>query len=319
MRKSHIPDVALAAFSSGSTQISLCSLTHQALPAEAIFEAASLGKPVFAAAVLTLVQQGKLNLDAPLSGYLREPYRHSRNPFHPDAPSDPVADARLEHVTARMVLSHTTGLPNWDRSATLHFDAEPRARWGYSGEAYLYLQKAVETISGEPLSTFVGDAVFIPVGMTHSSFVWRQAYATTALSGHNRDGRAEPIAQYSRALAPSTLYTTIGDYARFAAALLARRPGSVYAMEQTSQVLVRKDLRLAWGLGVGIEDTTGSVFHWGANPGFQSFVFLTPATDQGILFLTDSDAGLDLVDVLVKAYDPGRHPALKFPMLHPKD
>src|SRR5512141_566160 len=62
------------------------------------FEAASLGKPVFAAAVLRLVDAGVLELDRPLSSYA----------VLPDA-TDPGARA----ITARHVLSHTTGLPNW--------------------------------------------------------------------------------------------------------------------------------------------------------------------------------------------------------------
>ncbi len=319
MRQSHIPQVALAVFSPAGTHMHFCSLTQPPPPPDAIFEAASLGKPVFAAAVLTLVQGGKLDLDAPLSHYLREPYQHSRNPFDPRSPLDPVNDPRLDRVTARMVLSHTTGLPNWDHSTALHVNADPGERWEYSGEAFLYLQRAVESISGEPLDTFVRHAVFTPLGMTHSSFVWWPAYAGKALSGHTRAGSAQPVAQYTQALAPSTLYTTLDDYARFVAALLNRQPGSVYATEQTSQVAVRQDLRLAWSLGLALETTTESVFHWGANPGFQSFFFVTPSNRRGILFLTDSDAGLDLVDRLVNAYDPGRHPALQFPMLHPND
>ncbi len=57
----------------------------------------------------------------------------------------------------------------------------------------------------------------------------------------------------------------------------------------------------------------------GANPGFQSFFMCQPKSGRGVLLLTNSDNGLDLVNKLVSATIPGTHPVLAFPMLHPKD
>ena len=73
--------------------------TKEPVDGSTVFEAASLSKPVFAYAVLKLVDQGKLDLDAPLSKHLPTPYVEG--------------DERLNLVTARMVLSHRTGFPNW--------------------------------------------------------------------------------------------------------------------------------------------------------------------------------------------------------------
>src|SRR5262249_61678185 len=74
------------------------------------FEAASLSKPVFAYAVLKLVDEGKFDLDKPLNRYLPGNY-------------DVGEDARLGKITARHVLSHTTGFPNWrgDGKLKIHF------------------------------------------------------------------------------------------------------------------------------------------------------------------------------------------------------
>ena len=72
--------------------------TGEPVGTDTVFEAASLSKPVFTYGVLKLVDQGKLDLDTPLSSYLQKPY---------------VPDERVGKITARLVLSHRTGFPNW--------------------------------------------------------------------------------------------------------------------------------------------------------------------------------------------------------------
>ena len=285
----------------------------------AIFEAASLSKPVFAAAVLTLVQQGKLDLDRPLANYFPGPYRHQQNPFV-HGPFDTVSDPRLSRVTARMVLSHTSGLPNWSHHQPLAFIADPGQKWSYSGEGYVYLQRVVETITGVDLQTFVQKVVFAPLGMAHSSFVWKPEFTRLVLFPHASDGSQGKSERYVSPIASSTLYTSLDDYAKFVSALLHPLPGSPIALEETKQVDVDPGITLCWGLGVALENTPNrAYFHWGANPGFQSFFMVQPSSGLGILFLTDSDNGLDLVDTVVARFIPGSHPALKFPMLHPQD
>lgn len=319
MQKSHIPDVAIAIFNGGRIAASYCSLAGATLSPDAVFEAASLSKPVFAIGVLTLVNNHKLDLDRPLSSYLNHPYEHEQDPFG-TGPVDIVLDPRLEQVTARMVLSHTTGLPNWSRNRPLTFLSDPGQRWSYSGEGYIYLQRVVESITGQPLNVFLQEVVLRPLRMTHSSFEWQENFSRAMLPGHTSFGALEPAEHFVHPLASSTLYTTLTDYARFVSRLLRPEPGSPFAMEEVRQVVVRPDLDLAWGLGLAVEDSsTPSFFHWGANPGFQSFFLCQSKTRRAVLFLTDSDNGLDLVDSVVERSVPGIHPSLRFPMLHPKD
>ena len=319
MEKSHIPDVAIAIFNRGRIAASYCSLDGTKLSPDSIFEAASLSKPVFAIGVLTLVNNHQLDLDRPLSSYLDHPYEHEQNPFG-TGPVDIVLDPRIKQVTARMVLSHTTGLPNWSRDRPLAFLSDPGQRWSYSGEGYIYLQRVVESITGQPLSVFIQEAVFRPLRMTHSSFEWEKSFSKTALPGHTVSGALEQVPHFDHSLASNTLYTTLTDYARFVSRLLRPERSSPFAMEEVKQVVVRPDLDLAWGLGLAVEDaSTPSFFHWGANPGFQSFFLCQPKTRRAVLLLTDSDNGLDLVDSVVQLSVPGVHPSLRFPMLHPKD
>lgn len=95
---------------------------------QTIFPAASLTKPVFAYGAMMLVKDGRLDLDRSLSDYLDDPYIQG--------------DDRLQKITARMVLSHTTGFPNWrpgrwtgsPKPLTIQF--EPGTNFRYSGCAF---------------------------------------------------------------------------------------------------------------------------------------------------------------------------------------
>ena len=135
------------------------SQTKDLIDKDTLFEAASLSKPVFAYGVLKLVEKGQLNLDKPLVEYL--------------AHSDIKNDERVNCITARMVLTHTSGFPNWrpkNESLKIHF--QPGERFSYSGEGFLYLQKVIEQISGLSLEDYIKKNVFTPLEMNHSTFVW---------------------------------------------------------------------------------------------------------------------------------------------------
>lgn len=149
---------------------------------ETLFPAASLSKPVFAYAALRLVDQGKLDLDRPLKLYV---------------PDHAPADARGDRVTARHVLSHSSGYRNWrnraDQPLTPEF--EPGARFQYSGEGFYYLQRAVEHITSMGFEQFMQDTLLGPLGMTSSTFAWRADVDQRLITGYNR---GQPASSFSR-------------------------------------------------------------------------------------------------------------------------
>lgn len=159
--------------------------TGQAASASSLWPAASLSKPVFALAALHLVDEGKLDLDRPLKSYV---------------PDHAPADARGDRITARHVLSHSSGLRNWRNRVDqpLVPDFEPGARFQYSGEGFYYLQRAAEHITGTGFGQLMQERVLAPLGMTSSSYTWDGDTATRVVTGHDR---GQPTGNFSKDLA----------------------------------------------------------------------------------------------------------------------
>jgi len=282
-----------------------------------VFQAASLSKPVFAYALLTLVAEGKFDLDKPLTSYAPAPFRsRMAGLMASEVPEDP----RLKRITPRIVLSHSTGFPNWGRNNPLVLVADPGEKFGYSGEGYVYLQNAVEHFTGQPLDEFARRRVFEPLGMTSSSYIWRDDYETRAAIGYNRRGADEKFKPRTP-LAAGTLHTTAGDFARFLTAILD--PGGTRAglnAEWVRRMLtpqVRVDESLAWGLGWGLERAaTGHLFwQWGDDGEFKHLTLGDPARGTAVVVLTNSANGLRLCRTFIEGILGEDHPAFSFPML----
>lgn len=266
---------------------------------DSIFEAASLSKPVFARGVMQLVEMGLLDLDRPLVEYGAAPYLEG--------------DPRIDAVTARLVLSHQTGLPNWRRNRELAFISDPGQRFGYSGEGYVYLQRVVEHLTEETLDTFVRRTVLDPLGMTESGYVWREAYDETSTTGHDQQGRPRNKGKPSTGNAAASLHTTASDYALFLAAMLQASVANRQML--TPEVDAGPDL--AWGLGWGLEMRPGGqdFWHWGDNGAFKAFATGLPAAGKAVVVFTNSANGLRVCEPIVKEVVGGEHPAFRFGML----
>lgn len=281
---------------------------------ESVFEAASLSKPLFAYAVLKLVQEGKMSLDAPLLSYLPQGYAHRHFAHRPDSPIDQVSDPALSAVTVRMAMNHTSGLANWS-NGPLAFTAKPGARWQYSGEGYVLLQRAVETVTGEPLDKYMERTVFRPLAMTHSSYTHNAGLENAIVSGTNFYDEVLPNYPFREAVAAYSLYTSAGDYGRFLAALLS----DPALLRQTVDSPASLDAKpgLGWGLGWGLERRACETYlwHWGNNSGYRAFVMVSAQSGDGFVMLTNSDKGLALAEPLGEQLLPGPHPVYRLHFL----
>ncbi len=256
---------------------------------ETVFSAASLSKQVFAYAVLKLAESGDFDLDKPLFEYLEyEDLKH---------------DERYKLITARMILSHSSGLPNWRRGKlTLQFD--PGKKFSYSGEGFVYLGKAIENHLKKEIEQVIQELVFDPLKMSNSSFVWQERFETNYAPPHDFLGTPIPKRKSQSHNLAASLQTTSEDYSKLILAILnasdLNRGTIEYAF--TKQVDLSEWDGLSWGLGWGIQETEKgkAVWQWGDNGTYKAFTMTYLNSKKGIVYLTNSQNGLRIVPEVVK-------------------
>ena len=225
--------------------------THPITPST-IFEAASLSKSVFTYIVLRLYDRGLINLDTSLLAYIGTYDR-----FDPDNPA-------YAKITARMVLSHRTGLPNWGDSDRARLIFPPDSCFSYSGEGFLFLQHVVEKITGKTLNDLARQEAFTPLKMTSSSYTWQPRFDSVSAFGNS----PEAIKNHSGPNAASSLLTNAHDYTLFLKAI-AKGQGlkpETHKMMLTPATSARwfhhtpneAMKHIFWGLGVGLQDEATS-------------------------------------------------------------
>lgn len=201
--------------------------TAEPLDTATVMYAASFSKAVFAFLTLNLVQEKTIDLDKPLYTYLRKPI--SDYEYFADLKSD----ERYKLITARMCLSHTTGLPNvrWlhpttgveDTLGVLKIYFQPGTKYAYSGEALKLLQLVEEEITGKTIEDLAIEKIFRPIGMTRSGYIWHKEFDNNYAIGHLEDGTLNPKKKRTTPVAGGSMVTSIADYARFIEYLMQRK------------------------------------------------------------------------------------------------
>jgi CubicO group peptidase (beta-lactamase class C family) len=260
--------------------------TQEPVTGDTVFEAASMTKPVCAYIALRLVDRGVLKLDTPLYTYL--PYE------------DIAYDDRYKLITARMVLTHRTGFPNW-RSGKLDIQFTPVSKFSYSGEGFVYLGKVMEQLTGKKLVELCREEVFEPLGIEHASLVWTDAIAMLTATGH---GAVAPLAK-GKPSAPNmaaSLHVDAKNYAKF---LIAYGQGKGLKQETwndmlRSQSAIPDDPDASFGLGVSIKKTPEGIYfgHGGRNPGFTSLSAINKDLGCGYVFLVNNDDASKVENIL---------------------
>ncbi len=280
--------------------------TNAPVTTETVFEAASLSKVIFAYGVLKLVDEGKLDLDVPLNKYLGNNYEVGD-------------DARIDLITARRVLSHTTGFPNWrqDETKPLPINFTPGEKFSYSGEGFVYLSKVVEKITGMQFEDFMQQTVLKPLGMTSSSYQWQDKYDKTGAYRHDLLGKKLFRNQGKDVNAAASLRTTAEDYARFIIALLSGKglkKKTLTAMFTPQINVNEKSPQVFWGLGVGLETTEEgkSFWHWGDQGNTKAYFTAFLPRKDAIVYFANGFNGLSITTEILADAIGGKHPAVDY-------
>jgi CubicO group peptidase (beta-lactamase class C family) len=277
-----------------------------------VFYSASFSKAVFAYIVMQQVDKKKIALDTPLISYLPKPLYEYSVSAKCRGYSDLRGDNRFKKITARMCLAHTSGLPNYRESEPdqkLHIKAEPGTRYLYSGEGMQLLQFVTEQVTGSDLESLARENVFIPLGMSHSSYVWQPRYERKCCSGHDKFKKTYEQNRKTTARADASLYTSAADYAKFYAILLQKKGlrKASYKEMFSKQIPVKglqqfganalidappgKQDFLSYGLGLGLLDTPygTAFFKEGHDAGWQHYSIGFPDKGIAVIIMSNSD------------------------------
>jgi CubicO group peptidase (beta-lactamase class C family) len=283
--------------------------TRLPMTLDTVMGGASWSKGVFGAYVMTLVDAGFIDLDKPVWKYLGKPLPQF------DQYKDLAGDVRWRRITARHLLSHTSGLANYaslepDGKMRIHW--EPGTRYGYSGEGINLLQMVVEKRMGKPLDVLMGERIFGQLGMARSGMVWQEGWGKDAASGYDPAGVNVGMPKRMQAKAASSMDTTASDMGKFlmgffsgrvmsakAEAEMLRGQIGITSLHQFPTLADDKGeeapaVGLSYGLGWGLLGTTKygpAFFKEGHGTGAQNYMICFERGQDCMLVMTNSENG----------------------------
>lgn len=264
------------------------------------FAIGSITKQMTAALILQLVEEGAVDLDAPITRYL------------PDYPA-----AQGDRVTIHQLLSHTSGIPEHinrdgfrerisdpvqpDSFLSIFsgdlLEFEPGTNYAYSNSGYYVLGVIAEHVTGMPLSQAMQKRLFEPLGLVHTGINDSAQPGDGDARGYLRSGADFEEASYAH---PSILYSagmissTGADVVQWTRALHAAQPFQSSATLERMTTSVSND----YGYGVGVSSlpmgdrAVRSVGHSGGVPGFSSFLVYFPDEERTVAVLSNTQGSV---------------------------
>jgi len=287
---------------------------------EALFQAASISKPVTAVAVLKMVEEGTFNLDEDVNKKLVT-WKVPDNEFTSE-----------KKVTLRGLLSHSAGLTvqgfrgyaqneevpsmlqilNGEKpanSAPIRVDIPPNSQYRYSGGGYCIVQQLLIDNKNKPFSEIMEETILSPLHMTNSSYeqpLPKEKIANAAV-GHRRDGNPiEGKWHTYPEMAAAGLWTTPSDLCRFAIELMLSLSGKsniVISENMAKQMLTPQHTNNGLGLFMEGEDFNFYFGHNGSNEGFRCILIAYPEKGNGAVIMTNSDDGWQLYSEILRSID----------------
>jgi CubicO group peptidase (beta-lactamase class C family) len=292
-----------------------------------LFQAGSISKPVAAAGMLALVQQGKLALDEDVNVKLKS-WKVPENEF-----------TKEQKVTLRRLASHSAGLtvhgfPGYDvdekvptlvqifngekpaNTAPIRVDIVPGSDERYSGGGITIEQQLMIDVSGKPFPALMKELVLDKAGMSDSSYEQPLPATRAAMTAGGAYGDGKPVHgkwHVYPEMAAAGLWTTPTDLAKFAIEIALSKQGKsnkVLSQKTTEDMLTLQSASFAIGFGRNTKHP-GEFGHNGADEGFQALLVMNAETGQGAALMADSDYGILVADEYLRSV--AREYAWKYP------
>jgi CubicO group peptidase (beta-lactamase class C family) len=277
MAKQRIPGLSIAVVKDGklikAAGYGMANLeTNTLATPETVYKTASLSKPIIAAAVMLLVQDGKIGLDDKAEQYLSG------------------APASWQNITLRNLLTHTSGIvrdpPDYhpykeqdiaeviDSAYSLPLKFQPGEKWLYSNVGYYVLAEIISKVSGKPWGEFISERLFMPAGMTSTRTVTMSAIVPNRASGYEQTNSGIANAENWIAVRPSGAFlSTVLDLAKWEVFMDLHSPLKADSRQQMLTPASLSDKTTAdYGFGWYVDSFLGRVriHHDGQFPGFRS-------------------------------------------------
>jgi len=291
----HIPSFSLAWYYKGEVYAHVEGKRRtDGTPVEVdtLFQAGSISKVAFAALVMRLHQEGKLDIHADVNSYLHG--------YQVQAPEGVL-------ITIGMLLSHMAGFnvhgfPGYAPSASvtnddvivgkgntlsLEIDFPPNTCWRYSGGGYQVAQKAVEDIMQQDIPSLAAQYVFAPLMMQDSGYWQPLCEARQAQAAHALSTKGENYHFYPE-LASAGLWTTPSDLLKMALALGRSYNGDCFLGHDVARMMMQP----VWTdrcTGIFHNGSTGEFYHGGSNMGFESLMLYHPSYDFALAIMSNSN------------------------------
>jgi len=304
--RTHTPAVSVAVLRGSDTLVmkgyglaNLSPITQAS--AATVYRIGSITKQFTSAAIMRLIERGKLSLDDPMSKYL------------PDVP------LHGHTVTIRQLLNHTSGIHSytssrdwqgtWEQDLTPRqivafvdkdtFDFAPGTRWLYNNTGYVLLGMIIEKVTGEKYASYLQHDLFTPLGLKQTSYCPSKPTDPAFAAGYtSRGGTPRPAAYLSMThpFSAGALCSTVRDLVIWQRALAGGRVVNAHSYAQmTTADTLNNGSRLAYGFGLvpGRLGTHRSIGHGGSVNGFTTSSAYFPDDSVNVAVFTNSDGGPD--------------------------
>ena len=314
LAEQNVPSVAVALI--GAEGVEWTAVYGEQAPGEratdkTLYNVASLTKPIAAETILALVQEGRLDLDAPISAIYTDP----------DLRNDPKAGK----LTLNNLLSHRSGfIKNWRRmmpDGKLKIEGEPGTRAFYSGENYELAAKYAAAATGASFDKLARQALFVPAVLNDMWFRPDPSWSGRVAMVRGEDGSLRLPDVNTEVSAADNLHATIGDYARFVSYAingsglsppLQQARGRIYddqAAQTCPKGVIPPELcpvAAGFGLGWQIYDSGKNRYfvHSGKDWGERTIAIFEPTKKFGLVVFTSGANGRQVISDVLKLLLP---------------